>query len=273
MKTSRLSHDSAAALSSPGRGRRCRAFTLVELLVVLSIVAVLMGLLMPALGAGRESSQATKCLMNLKSLGLGMGMYHQDFKDYFAAGYRANWPVPGRSTYFWGSIEPGGKVDRAASGFMAYLSEKNSAFECPLLLWGSYVPQAGANELTTSFGYNGWCLDPPWWNRLDANGKPMQRKRMADLKNPDQLFVFADAALFWKPAGVPILQNSTSLDPVTFNNTANTTPTTHFRHRNRVNALTADGAARPYDNESGSMLVPDKQIGFVGKTNTPRYDQ
>ncbi|MBL9001342.1 MAG: DUF1559 domain-containing protein [Phycisphaerae bacterium] len=51
------------------------AFTLIELLVVISVVALLLGLLMPALGRARESGRRVRCLNNLRSLGLGLQMY------------------------------------------------------------------------------------------------------------------------------------------------------------------------------------------------------
>lgn len=50
-------------------------FTLVELLVVISIVAVLIGLLFPALGLVRESAKRTACRVNLRSIGLGVQVY------------------------------------------------------------------------------------------------------------------------------------------------------------------------------------------------------
>jgi len=68
----------------PHRSRaedRCRAFTLVELLVVVGIIAVLIGILMPVLGRAREMSRRTGCLANLRSLGQAMYMYAQDNHD------------------------------------------------------------------------------------------------------------------------------------------------------------------------------------------------
>jgi prepilin-type N-terminal cleavage/methylation domain-containing protein/prepilin-type processing-associated H-X9-DG protein len=79
------------SLSHPGVGvRRRRAFTLVELLVVIGIIAVLVAILLPALNKAREQAQRTKCLSNLRSVGQLMNMYANAYKGSLPLGYRVS---------------------------------------------------------------------------------------------------------------------------------------------------------------------------------------
>ena len=73
-------------------------FTLIELLVVISIIALLIAILLPALGQARQTALTMQCSSNLRQIGIGYHIYANDFEDYLPMSYPGggwNWVLSG----------------------------------------------------------------------------------------------------------------------------------------------------------------------------------
>lgn len=83
-----------------------RAFTLVELLVVISIIGILVALILPAVQAAREAARKMECKNHLKQIGMAFHLHHDTYKHFPTNGW--GWQWVGDSKRGFGQAQPGG---------------------------------------------------------------------------------------------------------------------------------------------------------------------
>ena len=166
------------------------AFTLIELLVVISIIALLIAILLPALGAARESAKVMTCLSNARQIALAMAVYTDEQQERFPAHRSASL---GADAWGWN--------DKLLE--FEYVSTED-VFRCPSVpYWesnlnlGTTIPVAVTGREGLDFipyGYNSFWLG---FDPYDGSGHPTGRNytKRSDVKNPSYLMMVSDSQI------------------------------------------------------------------------------
>ena len=132
-----------------------RGFTLVELLVVIAVIALLAGMLLPALNAAREKGRGTSCLGNLKQIATANLMYAGDNEEYSVPYSVTDSPDPNQPGYYWFGIQKTDKMyDLTDSPLLgSYYGYAANVMVCPVTR-AEHVPDLTAAEFGGGYGYN-----------------------------------------------------------------------------------------------------------------------
>lgn len=176
--------------------RHPRAFTLIELLVVISIIALLVAILLPALGAARESARLIQCASNLRQINIATHVYIHD--------YQGKIPRAASPGLWWWDMWDYMSMPEAdtVADALAIVPWSGTAMWCPDL------PAGSAN--TRPYGANGFFKS--LW-RSDTNPNPNSgdpwSARLASIKVPTKTVWVADHAMVTATASTSMLFRST----------------------------------------------------------------
>lgn len=159
--------------------RKFWRFTLVELLIVISIIAILASLLLPTLNQAREKARGAVCVSNLKQIGIAFAQYGNDYNGWYPRSFTL-----ASGTYTWRWTWQLGN---------SYLGGRFNLFDCPTktrkLNFNAHVsPGAGMSQSDYGYNFKQFCYV---YHPVYLPTVPMSKA--SGMKNPSELILAGDS--------------------------------------------------------------------------------
>jgi prepilin-type N-terminal cleavage/methylation domain-containing protein/prepilin-type processing-associated H-X9-DG protein len=222
----------------PRKNCKSLSFTLIELLVVIAIIAILAGMLLPALNKARETAKTIYCLNNMKQIGLQCNIYSSDFDGYLPGGRNTS-----------------GSPDKWYNALANYIISPSSSYK-GVAVWKNPIVMCESNRTNTYANY-GPIVGTYTFYRMCAGGiryrsatQPAQLCKNTTIKKSSQTPYFVET----NQSSANIYGAGAGISYNTYDNYKGVYKTVH--DSSKSNVLFADGHAKSISHTEWAQTGP-----------------
>ncbi len=263
-----------------------KAFTLIELLVVISIIAILMALLTPALSAAKAQARSVVCKNNLRELALANLLYANENSGHFVAA-ASDINTSNGGLHRWHGVRENANepFDPTKGPLATYLGDGDIK-QCPTMVrfvkgqsWNINFEQGCGG-----YGYNATFIGSRLWQKHTSSSYRNTTK-ISEVSNAGSTLMFADCAMVNKNGSNTYIQEYSFIQQpfhlsgaVAQPSWGYASPSIHFRHKSKANLAWVDGhvdsqVRAKFDGKNVyGVKSSDFNIGWLNPLDNSLYD-